>query len=185
MRCYLVCLLVLAGCGSSTAQPQPQPKGCEPVDGFDFPVGPPDAVGYRDATPFKEDDHLGSDWNGLGGGNTDLGDPVYSAADGVVTFSSDEGGGWGKVVRIASCVQGNQEVEALYAHFETVTVTKGMRVKRGQQIGTIGTANGQYLAHLHFEMREKPGLPLGGGYSKDTTGYLDPTAFVKAHRPQR
>src|SRR5262245_17826827 len=71
------------------------------ADSFDFPVGPPDAAGYRDAQAFGENDHLGEDWNGLGGGDTDLGDPVYSAANGLVLFAEDIGGGWGNVVRVA------------------------------------------------------------------------------------
>lgn len=55
-------------------------------DGFDLPVGPPDAVGYYDAQPIGGDrGHLGSDWNGNGGGDSDLGDPIYAAAGGVVS----------------------------------------------------------------------------------------------------
>ena len=70
------------------------------ADGFDFPVGKPDAKGYyksrglRLATPR----HLGEDWNGVGGGNSDLGDPVYSIGMGLVTYAADARGRWGKVV---------------------------------------------------------------------------------------
>jgi hypothetical protein len=35
---------------------------------------------------------------------------------------------------------------------------------------------------LHFEMRSDNNLGIGGGYSSDTTGYLDPTNFINAHR---
>jgi len=49
-------------------------------------------------------------------------------------------------------------------------------------IGTIGTANGSYLAHLHFEIRDDLELPIGGGYSSDIEGYLNPTEFIKEHR---
>jgi murein DD-endopeptidase MepM/ murein hydrolase activator NlpD len=181
---WVALFLFAVGCGKTQAEQEQQ---CKAVDGFDFPVGKPDANGFYDAQPFTENNHLGSDWNGVKGGNTDLGEPVYAAADGVVSFAEEVGGGWGKVVRVTSCVQGqekNSEVEALYAHFDTITVKSGQRLTRGEQIGTIGTANGQYLAHLHFEVRERPGLPIGGGYSEDTTGYLDPTKFVKEHRPK-
>ena len=45
-------------------------RGIPVSDGFDFPVGPPDAKGYYDAQSFGKNRHLGSDWNGVGGGNT-------------------------------------------------------------------------------------------------------------------
>ena len=61
---------------------------------FDFPVGKPDAVGYYNVQEFAENDHLGEDWNGVRGGNTDLGDPIYSIANGYVSFAENIGGGW-------------------------------------------------------------------------------------------
>lgn len=159
-------------------------SGAAACAGFDFPVGPPDASGYYDAQPFGANDHLGNDWNGDGGGNTDLGDPVHSIAAGVVRIASDLGGGWGNVVRVVhACgeVPGG-EVESLYAHLDAIDVREGQRVARGERLGTIGTAGGQYRAHLHLELRARPGLPLGGGYGADTAGYLDPTEFIRRHR---
>lgn len=156
------------------------------ADGFDFPVGPPDAKGYYDAQPFGKNNHLGNDWNGVGGGDSDLGDPVHSVADGVVTFAEDMGGGWGNVVRVVHRVKSGKDtrmMESLYAHLETVLVRPGEIVRRGTKLGTIGTANGQYKAHLHLEIRSAPDLPLGNGYSEDKSGYLDPTAFIREHRP--
>ena len=73
---------------------------CPVAGSFDFPVGPPNAKGYYNAQPFGKNDHLGEDWNGRKGGNSDLGDPIYSIADGIVVFAEDAGGGWGNVVRI-------------------------------------------------------------------------------------
>ena len=58
-------------------------------------------------------------------------------------------------------------------------------VHRGQQIGTIGDAHGAYAAHLHFEIRNDTLLPIGGGYSEDPDGYLDPTLYINAHRPNK
>jgi murein DD-endopeptidase MepM/ murein hydrolase activator NlpD len=154
--------------------------------GFDLPVGPPDGAGYYDAQPFGVNDHLGNDYNGVRGGDSDLGDPVYAIAAGVVGEATDHGGGWGNVVRIAhGCDDAagatGDGVESLYAHLDTITVIPGQAVERGDRIGTIGTAAGQYPAHLHLELRDRPGLPLGGGYGVDTTGYLDPAAFIAAH----
>jgi murein DD-endopeptidase MepM/ murein hydrolase activator NlpD len=156
------------------------------ADGFDFPVGPPDARGYYDAQPFGRDQHLGNDWNGVGGGNTDLGDPVHAIAGGVVSSAAHEGKGWGNVVRVVHRYRwgGRTEVvESLYAHLDRIDVRKGERVRRGQVIGTIGTADGAYLAHLHLEVRERPGLPLGEGYAVRPQGQVDPTAFIRRRRP--
>lgn len=151
---------------------------------FDFPVGSPDAGGYYDAQPFGTNAHLGNDWNGNGGGDSDLGDPVYAISPGVVTVADDHSGGWGNVVRVAHTCRADpeQEVESLYAHLDTIDVRAGQRVLRGQRLGTIGNAHGQYLAHLHLELRAHHGMPLGGGYSQDQTGFLDPSAFIRGHR---
>ncbi len=153
--------------------------------GFDFPVGKPDGKGYYNAQTFRENNHLGDDWNGRGGGNSDLGDTVFAVADGYVTQSIQFFGGWGKVIKVVSAWKsGNQieMVESLYAHFEKMLVKKSEWVKKGQAIGTIGNAEGIYYAHLHLEIRDEPGMELGAGYAKDANGYLDPTKFIKSHR---
>lgn len=54
-------------------------------DGFDFPVGKPNAENYYNAQLFLEDNHLGEDWNGKSGGNSDLGDPVYAISNGYIS----------------------------------------------------------------------------------------------------
>ncbi len=53
---------------------------------------------------------------------------------------------------------------------------------KGTQIATIGNNKGMYYAHLHLEIREEIGMSIGGGYSSDTTGYVDPTEFIKQNR---
>jgi murein DD-endopeptidase MepM/ murein hydrolase activator NlpD len=157
------------------------------ADGFDFPVGPPDGDGYYDAQPFGgRRAHLGSDWNGNGGGDSDRGDPVFAVATGRVIEVADHGGGWGNVVRVVHRIRasdgGEDIVESLYAHLDTVDVEAGALVERGERVGTIGTANGAWVAHLHLELRDRPGRPLGGGYG-DADGQIDASAFIRRHRP--
>ncbi|MEL6812546.1 MAG: M23 family metallopeptidase [Bacteroidota bacterium] len=147
---------------------------------FDFPVGKPDAKGYYNAQKFQENNHLGDDWNGTGGGNTDLGDPIYVIANGYVNFAEDIGGGWGKVIRVVHLYDGKL-YESIYAHCEEILVSTGDLIKRGMQIGTIGNAGGIYFAHLHLEIRDQINMDIGGGYSEDTQGYLDPTLFINQH----
>lgn len=153
------------------------------ADGFDYPVGPPDARGYYDAQDFLVNTHLGEDWNGVGGGDSDLGDPVHAVADGVVTEAGEAGGGWGAVVRVAHRA-GPTCVESLYAHFLDISVRAGDRVRRGEVLGHIGTANGRYKAHLHLEVRGVVGSPLGHGYGVPLD-QVDPHQLIDAHRPVR
>lgn len=154
-------------------------------DGFDFPVGKPNGTGYYNAQPFGKNLHLGDDWNAVTGGNSDLGDSIFAIGHGLVTVSKDFGGGWGNVVRVIHRVSGAPDlfVESLYAHCDTLLVTPGDLVERGDLIATIGNAGGVYYAHLHLEIRKQPGLPLGGGYGRDTTKHVDPTSFIKSYRP--
>lgn len=152
------------------------------ANSFDFPVGKPDAKGYYNAQKFQENMHLGDDWNAVTGGNSDLGDPIYSIANGYVKFAKDHKGGWGNVIRIIHKMPDGKLIESLYAHCDTILVREKQWIKKGIKIGTIGTADGQYLAHLHLEVRNNLELPIGAGYSDVTDGYLDPTEFIKQNR---
>lgn len=161
-----------------------------PCDGFDYPVAPPDAKRYFKARGFlpKGLEHLGEDWNGDGGGNSDFGDYIYAAADGVVFFSKVYNNGWGHVIRLLHNYGTATEpkfIESLYAHVASSWVREGYQMKRGEVIGTIGNARGKYHAHLHFEMRKEAGKDIRCGYDGDTVGFVDPTAFIEAHRPER
>ena len=176
---------------AAAANPRPIPPptlsaACPESDGFDFPVGPPDARGYYNAQVFGANNHLGDDWNGTGGGNSDKGDPIHAIANGIVVSAFEGGPGWGNVVRILHRVDGPDAgwVESLDAHLDTMNVRQAQVVRRGQKVGTMGDAGGRYYAHLHFEIRTRPGLPLGGGYARDARGHTDPTAFIRAHRPR-
>lgn len=153
------------------------------TDGFDFPVGKPDGSGYYNAQGFGKNNHLGDDWNGSGGGNSDLGDSIFSTANGYVKFAEDVQGGWGNVIRILHKLPDGTFVESLYAHCDEIKVKQGDWLKRGDLIGTIGTANGIYYAHLHFEIRTDVSLGIGAGYSSDQTGYIDPSEFIRKNRP--
>jgi len=161
---------------------------CKPVDGFDMPVGAPNGKGYYIAQIFGNKDHLGEDWNGHGGGNSDLGDPVYAIADGAVYWAKINGGSWGNIVRLIHNIGTTDQpkyIESLYAHLDEIFVREGQEVIRGQQIGTIGDANGHYPAHLHLEIRKNINTPVGKAYTRDTIGYsyVKPLPFIEKRRP--
>ncbi|MDB4088361.1 M23 family metallopeptidase [Flavobacteriales bacterium] len=148
---------------------------------FDFPIGKPNAEGYYNAQEFGENNHLGDDWNGISGGNTDYSDSIFSIANGFVTYAKDIKGGWGNVIRIKHLYKG-KFYESLYAHCSNMFVNEGDWIKKGYHIGNIGDCNGMYFAHLHFEIRDSLEMPIGGGYSENNIGYLNPLNFIKNNR---
>lgn len=178
-------LILLGFVATLVATPQPNMARTRVADGFDFPVGKPDAEGYYVARGFLRH-HPGEDWNGLGGGNTDLGDPVYTIGNGLVVFARDARRGWGNVVivRHTYISQGKlKTVDSMYAHLERVTVREGQHVTRGMQVGTIGTNRGMYTAHLHFEIRQNLAIGINrSAFRNDLVNYHKPTPFIRAHR---
>jgi hypothetical protein len=152
---------------------------------FDFPIGSEHGALTYNAQHFSENRHLGDDLNGIGGENSDRGDPVYAVADGRVLLAEEGGEGWGNVIIVLHAFRENGErkyVQSFYGHCETILVKPKQNVRRGEQIATIGTANGKYWAHLHFEMREFTTPFVGPGYRDDTQGWINPTAFIASHR---
>ena len=160
------------------------------ADGFDYPVGKPNGQGYYVYRGYWPNGHLGEDWNGNGGGNTDLGDPVYAIADGLVVFSADYKRGWGNVVILRHAYRERdgrvRYVDSLYGHLDRRYVRLDQVVKRGQQIGTIGTAHGKYYAHLHFEIRKNLNIGMArSSFKKDYSCYHHPRNFINSHRRLR
>jgi murein DD-endopeptidase MepM/ murein hydrolase activator NlpD len=159
------------------------------ADGFDFPVGKPDGVGYYKARGFRTNGHLGEDWNGARGGDTDLDDVVSAIGHGVVVLARDMRLGWGNVVIVRHAFYENgqlQYVDSLYGHLNRLLVAEGQAVVRGQNLGTIGSNHGMYDAHLHFEIRKNLSIGMNrASFARDFSNYYDPTAFIQAHRTLR
>jgi murein DD-endopeptidase MepM/ murein hydrolase activator NlpD len=156
------------------------------ADGFDFPVGKPEAEGYYKARGYRVHGHMGEDWDGVRGGDTDLRDPIYSIGDGIVVFARDVHLGWGNVIIVRHAYREGgtvKYIDALYGHLNTMLVSRGQKVSRGQQIATMGTAHGQYDAHLHFEIRKNLEIGMSRSkFQKDFSNYFDPTKFIASHR---
>jgi murein DD-endopeptidase MepM/ murein hydrolase activator NlpD len=161
------------------------------ADGFDYPVGKPDGDGYYIFRGFSPNGHLGEDWNGSGGGDTDEGDPVYSIAHGVVVFSEDYKRGWGNVVIIRHAYRENNGqiafIDSLYGHLKVRSVQLGQQVTRGQVVGTIGCGPYRmYAAHLHFEIRKDLRVGMRRElYPRSYQTYHVPRQFTDARRSLR
>ncbi len=154
------------------------------ADGFQNPVGM-DGNRYYRARGMQPNGHLGDDWNGTLGGDTDLGAPVTATAHGLVVFARNFRLGWGNVVIIRHAyLQGGQltYVDSLYGHLDTILVRENQHIVRGQRIGTIGNNFGMYNAHLHFEMRKNLRIGMArSAFPRDFTNYWDPTEFITTH----
>ncbi len=143
-----------------------------------------DSDEWYNALDFGEENHLGEDWNKNTGGNTDCGEPVYSMASGEITYAADAGPGWGNVVIVTHSLADGTKVQSLYGHLQEITKTSG-EIKKREQIGKVGNANGRYLCHLHLEIRDEscPSWNLVfAGYSPIRYGWLDPSNFIDSRR---
>lgn len=153
---------------------------------FDMPLGSEHGAFTYNARPFRIARHLGDDLNGIGGENSDLGDPVYAAGAGRVIYAGVPSADWGNMILIAHRLPDGDElgpiVQTVYAHLESMRVHTGQIVQRGEQIGTVGTAGGKYLAHLHFEVRVGPYVNPGQGYADTALNRVSPEVFIRAHR---
>jgi len=147
---------------------------------FTAPMGSESGALTYNAQPFWEDNpgrgghHTGDDLNGIGGMNSDLGDPVFAVADGLVVFAGEPSKGWGNVVILAHRLADGRVLQSYYAHLDRITVPLGALVGRGEGIGSVGTANDNYPAHLHFEIREARGVAITGAYRDKPLDCLPP-----------
>ncbi|MBN1182213.1 MAG: peptidoglycan DD-metalloendopeptidase family protein, partial [Bacteroidales bacterium] len=125
--------------------------------------------------------HAGVDIN-LGGGNDDLGTPVYATHEGTITriarISDGDTDAGGNRVEVTSA---DGYVSTYYMHLNSITegLEEGSAITEGFQIGTLGgSGNGvsdEYNAHLHYQ------LSIDGNVVDPTissTSLCDPQALL-------
>lgn len=120
--------------------------------------------------------------------------PCYSSLDGVVVAATIQGtaidaskvtrntpgnrggksAGAGKYVKIKHGKYG--ELYTLYMHLASITVKRGQKVKRGDQIGLMDNTGGSSGPHLHYEVRK-------GGSSGGSA--IDPITFLSTPLPKK
>lgn len=79
------------------------------------------------------------------------GTPVYATGDGVVRVATRNAEGYAGYGVVAMIDHGFG-FQTLYAHMASVSVRPGQRVKRGEQIGTVGSSGMSSGSHLHYEV---------------------------------
>ncbi|HXG99272.1 MAG TPA: M23 family metallopeptidase [Sphingomicrobium sp.] len=112
----------------------------KPVRHADFTSG----YGIR-SDPFKGRAamHAGIDLAGP------IGTPIYATADGVVSASEYNSGGYGNLIKLDH----GRGIETRYGHLSSLAVQPGQRVSRGQLIARMGSTGRSTGSHLHYEVR--------------------------------
>lgn len=152
------------------------------------PMGSEHGALTYNAQPFWADNtqrgghHTGDDFNGIGGMNTDLGDPVYAVANGLVVYRGEPSSGWGKTLILAHRTPEGAILLSMYAHLDQISVAIGSLIPRSEKIGTVGTANLNYPAHLHLEMHDSTGIHIGAGYTHQAGDRINPADIIAKHQ---
>lgn len=77
------------------------------------------------------------------------GSPVLAAADGVVQAIANKRAKGNSIL-----IDHGNGYTTFYAHLEKIGVRKGQRVKKGVQIGTVGSTGMSVAPHLHYEVKK-------------------------------
>lgn len=102
--------------------------------------------------------HSGTDFAGA------RGTPIHTTADGTVR-RAESMRGYGKMIEIEHAYG----IVTRYAHLDTIDVSRGQSVSRGERIGGMGTTGRSTGVHLHYEV-----------HANDTP--VDPMTYIKAAR---
>lgn len=112
---------------------------------------------------------------------------VFAIANGTVTHVSSNGWGTGNVgLVIRHRVEDGSEFMAVYGHVYNRLKNVGDSVSAGERVASIGPYS---PPHLHFGIRPGSTMP-GSGWGllpnsqwPSTNGFVDPVAWLHAHRP--
>jgi len=102
------------------------------------------SFGYR-KDPFTRRSayHRGIDFGG------DVGDPIFATADGKVSQT-----GYDRAMGNYIYVKHGNGLETVYMHLSKTLVKKGQNVKKGEQIGKLGSTGRSTGPHLHYEVHK-------------------------------
>ena len=100
-------------------------------------------VGYRIHPVYKvRKMHAGIDFT------APVGTPIQATGDGVIERVERRSTGYGYNV----IINHGYNYKTLYAHMSRIDVKKGEKVKRGQQIGVVGSTGTSTAPHCHYEV---------------------------------
>lgn len=97
---------------------------------------------YNPINGVKREFHYGVDIANV------TGTPIYAAGDGRVLVANFSSGGYGKRIKLVH----RYGYSSVYAHLNSIAVSSGQYVKRGQLIGRMGSTGRSTGPHLHIEI---------------------------------
>ena len=125
------------------------------------------------------------DWNLESGGNTDLGEPLVAPFPGLVISAAQYAGSVGRVVQILGRERTGKMVVWSGWHLHTITIAAGQYVEAGDDIGSIGNADGRYAgAHLHEQICVigSAGIPGPTVFASDSRyNWQQPSVWYLSH----
>jgi Membrane proteins related to metalloendopeptidases len=111
--------------------------------------------------------------------SAERGDPIYATGDGVVQMAK-------YYADYGNCIiiDHGFGFESLYSHCKDMSVRAGQKVKRGQQIGTVGTSGLADGPHVHYEVKVKgkPDNPAKYFFLDLTPEEYDEMLFISENR---
>jgi murein DD-endopeptidase MepM/ murein hydrolase activator NlpD len=140
---------VRAGALAKTAAKAEKHAAYLALDQWNYPLDPIIITARFGQYGLWSSYHTGIDFNG----NT--GDPISAMTNGVVTEAGYDGAYGNKTV-----VTLDDGTEIWYCHQNTIGVSVGETVTRGEVIGTVGATGNVTGSHLHVEVRPGGGDPV-------------------------
>lgn len=137
--------------------------------------------GFGDVTAYGR--HDGVDINDNGGGNSDLGKPLFAISKGKVVGIHKHTGAGNFGNHFFLQIDGKWGTRYVhYAHCLELNVTEGQEVEEGYQVAKVGNSGTTY-AHCHFAIKKRPS---GMDDVANTKAELediweDPIAFIERY----
>lgn len=105
---------------------------------------------------------------------TGANDTVYSMCNGEVKLVANDPNGYGNYLIIKENITG---LGFLFAHLDSISVSQGDSVYKGQPVGVEGTTGHSTGIHLHFEMQ--PLAMRDWIFGGDREDYINPAEYME------
>jgi murein DD-endopeptidase MepM/ murein hydrolase activator NlpD len=99
------------------------------------------------------------------------GSPVHATMAGLVVWAG-KNGPWGQLVVVE-----NNGYQTWYAHFSSISVSKGEVISQGTKVGEVGTTGNSTGNHLHYGIKKRVGEK--GANWLNPLGYFDGASYNK------